>query len=99
TDFDKTWEQNSENERKIRKWFDNAVNWAGLSDQLTKKVGAERFKNVKLTYKEVTFSTNGVKTRTVKFTVAAKEGYTVDNWANEISLVVRVLYNRDNEST
>ncbi|AWL84051.1 hemagglutinin [Mycoplasmopsis synoviae] len=99
TDFDKTWEQNSENERKIRKWFDNAVNWAGLSDQLTKKLGAERFKNVKLTYKEVTFSTNAVKTPTVKFTVAAKEGYTLDNSANEISLVVRVLYNRDNEST
>ncbi|MFL1038900.1 hemagglutinin, partial [Mycoplasmopsis synoviae] len=44
TDFDKTWEQNLENERKIREWFDNAVNWAGLSDQLTKKLGAERFK-------------------------------------------------------
>ncbi|AKB11007.1 hypothetical protein VY93_01390 [Mycoplasmopsis synoviae ATCC 25204] len=99
TDFDKNWEQNSENERKIREWFDNAVNWAGLSDQLTKKLGAERFKNVKLTYKEVTFSTNAVKTPTVKFTVAAKEGYTLDNSANEISLVVRVLYNHDNEST
>ncbi|MFL0972978.1 hemagglutinin, partial [Mycoplasmopsis synoviae] len=52
-----------------------------------------------LTYKEVTFSTNAVKTPTVKFTVAAKEGYTLDNSANEISLVVRVLYNRDDEST
>ncbi|WP_225606972.1 hemagglutinin [Mycoplasmopsis synoviae] len=104
TDFDKTWEQNSENERKIREWFDNATNWATLSEQLTKKLGAERFKNVKLTYKEVTFSTNAVKTPTVTFTVAAKEGYTlVDSGENasatEISLVVRVLYNRDNEST
>ncbi|UBX97793.1 hypothetical protein K6989_02420 [Mycoplasmopsis synoviae] len=99
TDFDKTWEQNSENERKIREWFREASSWAGLSDQLTKKLGAERFKNVKLTYKEVTFSTNAVKTPTVTFTVAAQDGYTLDNSANEISLVVRVLYNRDDEST
>ncbi|MFA7728954.1 hemagglutinin [Mycoplasmopsis synoviae] len=103
TDFDKTWEQNSEeNERKIRKWFDNAANWVGLSDQLTKKLGAERFKNVKLTYKEVTFSTNAIKTPTVKFTVAAKEGYTLTTGDNasgtEISLVVRVLYNRGSEN-
>ncbi|AKB10988.1 hypothetical protein VY93_01240 [Mycoplasmopsis synoviae ATCC 25204] len=97
--FDKTWEQNSEeNERKIRKWFDNAANWVGLSDQLTKKLGAERFKNVKLTYKEVTFSTNAVKTPTVTFTVEAQDGYTLDNSANEISLVVRVLYNRGSEN-
>ncbi|AKB11008.1 hypothetical protein [Mycoplasmopsis synoviae] len=99
TDFDKNWEQNSENERKIREWFDNAVNWAGLSDQLTKKLGAERFKNVKLTFKEASFSGDDIKTPTVKFTVEAKDGYTLDNSANEISLVVRVLYNRGSEST
>ncbi|WP_318035590.1 hypothetical protein [Mycoplasmopsis synoviae] len=99
TDFDKTWEQNSENKRKIREWFREASNWASLSDQLTKKLGAERFKNVKLTYKEVTFSTNAVKTPTVTFTVEAQDGYTLDNSANEISLIVRVLYNRDDEST
>ncbi|MFA7701801.1 hemagglutinin [Mycoplasmopsis synoviae] len=102
--FDKTWGQNSENEGKIREWFGNAANWEGLSDQLTKKLGAERFKNVKLTYKEVTFSTNVVKTPNVTFTVSAKEGYTlVDSGENasatEISLVVRVLYNRGSEST
>ncbi|MFL1037859.1 hemagglutinin, partial [Mycoplasmopsis synoviae] len=85
--------------RKIRKWFDNAANWEGLSDQLTKKLGAERFKNVKLTYKELTFSTNAVKTPTVTFTVEAQDGYTVDNSGNEISLVVRVLYNGGSEST
>ncbi|MFL1037890.1 hemagglutinin, partial [Mycoplasmopsis synoviae] len=65
SDFDKTWEQNWEKERKIRKWFDNAAKWEGLSDQVTKKLGAERFKKVKLTYKEVSFSTNAVKTPTV----------------------------------
>ncbi|AKB10992.1 hypothetical protein VY93_01260 [Mycoplasmopsis synoviae ATCC 25204] len=104
TDFDKTWGQNSEeNERKIRKWFDNAANWASLSEQLTKKLGAERFKNVKLTFKSARFSTDPAKVPTVTFTVAAKEGYTLttgDNAsATEISLVVRVLYNRESEST
>ncbi|MFL1059593.1 hemagglutinin, partial [Mycoplasmopsis synoviae] len=68
-------------------------------------LGAERFKNVKLTFKEASFSGEiNVKTPTVTFTVAAKDGYTlVDSKENasatEISLVVRVLYNRDNEST
>ncbi|MFL1059901.1 hemagglutinin, partial [Mycoplasmopsis synoviae] len=51
--FDKTWEQNSENKRKIRAWFDNAINWAGLSEQLTKKLGAERFKNVILSNPQI----------------------------------------------
>ncbi|MBD5788935.1 phase-variable hemagglutinin, partial [Mycoplasma synoviae GX11-T] len=102
--FDKTWGQNSEeNERKIREWFREASNWAGLSDQLTKKLGVERFKNVKLTFKEASFSSDNIKTPTVKFTVKAKDGYTLaegqDASAQEISLVVRVLYNRDNEST
>ncbi|MFL1028570.1 hypothetical protein ACJOMT_04065, partial [Mycoplasmopsis synoviae] len=76
TDFDKTWEQNLENERKIREWFREASNWAGLSDQLTKKLGAETFKNVKLTFKSARFSTDPAKVPTVTFTVAAKEGHT-----------------------
>ncbi|WP_421466775.1 hypothetical protein [Mycoplasmopsis synoviae] len=101
--FDKTWAQNSENEGKIREWFATVSNWATLSDQLTKKLGAERFKNVKLTFKEASFSSDNIKTPTVTFTVAAKEGYTLttgDNAsATEISLVVRVLYNHDDEST
>ncbi|MFL1058591.1 hemagglutinin, partial [Mycoplasmopsis synoviae] len=74
--FDSTWNENSANQTKIRDWFREAANWAGLSDQLTKKLEAERFKNVKLTYKEATFSTNAIKTPTVKFTVKVKEGYT-----------------------
>ncbi|MFL1058653.1 hemagglutinin, partial [Mycoplasmopsis synoviae] len=96
------WRENSANQTKIREWFREAANWAGISDQLTKKLEAERFKNVKLTYKEVTFSTNAIKTPTVKFTVKAKEGYiltTGDNASGtEISLVVRVLYNRGSEN-
>ncbi|WP_011283405.1 FIVAR domain-containing protein [Mycoplasmopsis synoviae] len=101
--FDSSWAQNSENERKIREWFGDATNWEGLSDQLTKKLGAERFKNVKLTFKSARFSTDPAKVPTVAFTVAAKDGYTLttgDNAsATEISLVVRVLYNRGSEST
>ncbi|AKB10997.1 hypothetical protein VY93_01295 [Mycoplasmopsis synoviae ATCC 25204] len=101
--FDKTWGQNTANQDKIRVWFRDAANWAGLSDQLTKKLGAETFKNVKLTFKEASFSgENNIKTPTVTFTVAAKEGYTLttgDNAsATEISLVVRVLYNRGSEN-
>ncbi|WP_369024369.1 hemagglutinin [Mycoplasmopsis synoviae] len=100
--FDSRWRENSENQRKIREWFREASNWAGLSDQLTKKLGAERFKNVKLTFKEASFSGDDIKTPTVKFTVKAKEGYTLttgDNAsATKISLVVRVLYNRGSEN-
>ncbi|WVH36845.1 hypothetical protein SE856_01130 [Mycoplasmoides gallisepticum] len=103
--FDSSWTNanNSDNQNKIKAWFGHAANWEGLSDQLTKKLGAERFKNVKLTFKEASFSSDNIKTPTVTFTVAAKEGYTLaegqDASAQEISLVVRVLYNRDDEST
>ncbi|WP_350266692.1 hypothetical protein ABOD99_03215 [Mycoplasmoides gallisepticum] len=103
--FDSSWTNanDSDNQNKIKAWFGHAANWEGLSDQLTKKLGAERFKNVKLTFKEASFSSDSIKTPTVTFTVAAKEGYTLaegqDASAQEISLVVRVLYNRDDEST
>ncbi|MFL1059812.1 hemagglutinin, partial [Mycoplasmopsis synoviae] len=80
TDFDSSWAQNSENERKIREWFDNAVNWAGLSDLLTKKLGVERFKNVVLSnpqiiFEDVRLSSASVKFPKVTFRVAAKDGY------------------------
>nr|ADF45430.1 phase-variable surface lipoprotein hemagglutinin [Mycoplasmopsis synoviae] len=99
--FDKTWEQNSENERKIREWFDNAVNWAGLSDQLTKKLGAERFKNVVLSNPQIIFEdvrllTRGsVKFPKVTFTVAAKDGYQLtsgEGTTTTLELKIRVLY-------
>ncbi|MBD5788877.1 VlhA.4.02 variable lipoprotein family protein, partial [Mycoplasma synoviae GX11-T] len=100
--FDSSWTNDLDNQNKIKAWFGDAVNWEGLSDQLTKKLGAERFKNVKLTFKEASFSSDNIKTPTVTFTVAAKEGYTLttgDNAsATEISLVVRVLYNRGSEN-
>ncbi len=72
--FDSSWTNanNSDNQNKIKAWFGHAANWEGLSDQLTKKLGAERFKNVKLTFKEASFSSDNIKTPTVTFTVAAK---------------------------
>nr|ADF45426.1 phase-variable surface lipoprotein hemagglutinin [Mycoplasmopsis synoviae] len=100
--FDSRWTNDLDNQDKIKAWFREASNWASLSEQLTKKLRAERFKNVKLTFKEASFSGDDIKTPTVKFTVAAKDGYTLttdDNAsATEISLVVRVLYNRESEN-
>ncbi|AAZ43641.2 hypothetical protein [Mycoplasmopsis synoviae] len=97
--FDSRWTNVEDNKSKLQTWFNTKANWSNLEDQLTKKLGAERFKNVKLTFKEASFSGDDIKTPTVNFTVAAQDGYTLDNSTNEISLVVRVLYNRDNEST
>nr|ADF45431.1 phase-variable surface lipoprotein hemagglutinin [Mycoplasmopsis synoviae] len=100
--FDSRWTNDLDTQDKIKAWFREASNWASLSEQLTKKLRAERFKNVKLTFKEASFSGDDIKTPTVKFTVAAKDGYSLttdDNAsATEISLVVRVLYNRESEN-
>ncbi|WP_318026347.1 hypothetical protein [Mycoplasmopsis synoviae] len=99
--FDKTWGQNSENEGKIRAWFGDAANWAGLSDQLTKKLGAERFKNVVLSNPQIIFEdvrllTRGsVKFPKVTFTVAAKDGYQLasgEGTSTTLELKIRVLY-------
>ncbi|AQT41490.1 hypothetical protein ACJOMT_03550 [Mycoplasmopsis synoviae] len=97
--FDKTWGQNTANQDKIKAWFGDPANWAGLEDQLTKRLGSDKFKNVKLTYASVTltdFTVGKGVTRwypTVKFNVKANEGYTLDtNSTREIDLVVRVLY-------
>ncbi|WP_225587974.1 hemagglutinin [Mycoplasmopsis synoviae] len=87
------------NKTKLEAWFGDAANWVGLEDQLTKRLGSDKFKNVKLTYASVTltdFTAGRGVTRwnpTVKFRVEANEGYTLDtNSTREIDLVVRVLY-------
>ncbi|WP_369027380.1 hemagglutinin [Mycoplasmopsis synoviae] len=101
TDFDKTWGQNTANQDKIRAWFGDAANWAGLSDQLTKKLGAERFKNVVLSNPQIIFEdvrllTRGsVKFPKVTFTVAAKDGYQLasgEGTSTTLELKIRVLY-------
>ncbi|UBX97929.1 hemagglutinin [Mycoplasmopsis synoviae] len=86
------------NKTKLQNWFKAPANWEKLSEQLTKKLGADKFKNVKLTYKSITLTDFTVDraTRwypTVKFSVEANEGYTLNtNSTREIDLVVRVLY-------
>ncbi|AQT41479.1 hemagglutinin [Mycoplasmopsis synoviae] len=87
------------NKTKLQNWFKAPANWEKLSEQLTKKLGVDKFKNVKLTYKSITstdFTAGRGATRwnpTVKFSVKANEGYTLDiNSTREIDLVVRVLY-------
>ncbi|UBX97789.1 hypothetical protein K6989_02345 [Mycoplasmopsis synoviae] len=98
--FDSSWAQNSENERKIRAWFGDAANWEGLSDQLTKKLGAERFKNVvlsnpQITVEDVMLSSGSVKFPKVNFTVAAKDGYQLtsgEGTTTTLELKIRVLY-------
>ncbi|AAZ43666.2 putative phase-variable hemagglutinin [Mycoplasmopsis synoviae 53] len=103
--FDSSWAQNSENERKIREWFREASNWAGLSDQLTKKLGAERFKNVvllnpQIIFEDVRLLTRGsVKFPKVTFRVAAKDGYQLANGEGKtttLELKIRVLYSSSN---
>ncbi|WP_318035591.1 hypothetical protein [Mycoplasmopsis synoviae] len=98
--FDSTWGRNSDNQGKIRAWFGDAANWAGLSEQLTKKLGAERFKNVVLSnpqiiFEDVMLSSGSVKFPKVTFTVAAKDGYQLasgEGTSTTLELKIRVLY-------
>ncbi|UBX99389.1 hemagglutinin [Mycoplasmopsis synoviae] len=95
--FDKTWGQNTTNQDKIKDWFREASNWAGLSEQLTKKLGVDKFKNVVLSQPNVTFEIinwNGQTWRvpTVTFNLAAKEGYELTGSTNTIALKIRVVY-------
>ncbi|UBX97241.1 hemagglutinin [Mycoplasmopsis synoviae] len=89
------------NQKKLEDWF--AANQDKLSlvaDQLTKKLGADKFKNVTLTnpqvsYEEVTVNTYTWKNPKVTFNIQAKPGYqltepTTDS--KQISLTIRVLY-------
>ncbi|MFL1059594.1 hypothetical protein ACJONO_04515 [Mycoplasmopsis synoviae] len=41
------------NKSKLQTWFDTKANWNNLEDQLVKKLGREKFKNVKLTNPQV----------------------------------------------
>ncbi|WP_369027525.1 hemagglutinin [Mycoplasmopsis synoviae] len=99
--FDSRWTNDSANQDKIKAWFGDAANWAGLSDQLTKKLGAERFKNVVLSNPQIIFEdvrllTRGsVKFPKVTFTVAAKDGYQLasgEGTSTTLELKIRVLY-------
>ncbi|TNK91749.1 hemagglutinin [Mycoplasmopsis pullorum] len=87
------------NKTKLEAWFSNSANWAGLEDQLTKRLGSDKFKKVKLTYRSITltdFTAGKRATRwnpTVKFRVEAKDDYALDSTStSELDIVVRVLY-------
>ncbi|MEX0364343.1 hemagglutinin, partial [Mycoplasmopsis synoviae] len=85
------------NLEKLRTWFDIPANWEKLSEQLTKKLGADKFKNVVLTAPTVSYEDNGSNTRIPKvtFTLQGKDGYILqtDNGAtSSLTLSIRVLY-------
>ncbi|AKB10999.1 hypothetical protein [Mycoplasmopsis synoviae] len=88
------------NKTKLQNWFKAPANWEKLSEQLTKKLGADKFKNVTLTnpqvsYEEITVNSNTWKNPKVTFTVEAKPGYELTQPTTDpkqISLTIRVLY-------
>ncbi|UBX97925.1 hemagglutinin [Mycoplasmopsis synoviae] len=88
------------NQQKLQEWFNTSSNWEKLSEQLTKKLGADKFKNVTLTnpqvsYEEVTVNSNAWKNPKVTFNIQAKPGYQLTEPTTEesqISLSIRVLY-------
>ncbi|WP_225601423.1 hemagglutinin [Mycoplasmopsis synoviae] len=95
------------NQKKLEDWF--AANQDKLSlvaDQLTKKLGEEKFKNMVLstptiTWDEVEFSNKGSNkvylTPKVTFNLAAKDGYALaEGSAATVTLTIRVLYKDSN---
>ncbi|MFL1048789.1 hemagglutinin, partial [Mycoplasmopsis synoviae] len=61
----------------LQQWFATESNWEKLSEQLTKKLGADKFKNVTLTnpvvtYEEITVNSNTWKNPKVTFNIQAK---------------------------
>ncbi|UBX99375.1 hypothetical protein [Mycoplasmopsis synoviae] len=87
------------NQEKLQNWFNAPANWEKLAEQLTKKLGADKFKNVTLSSPTVTYETistdSEIRIPKVTFTVAAKDGYNLTEPIGEtkqISLSIRVLY-------
>ncbi|UBX98866.1 hemagglutinin [Mycoplasmopsis synoviae] len=89
------------NKTKLEAWFaSNQDKFTLVADQLTRKLGSDKFKNVTLTnpqvsYEEVTVNSNAWKNPKVTFNIQAKPGYqltepTTDS--KQISLTIRVLY-------
>ncbi|MFA7701800.1 hemagglutinin [Mycoplasmopsis synoviae] len=92
-------ETTNQNQEKLQNWFNDPANWEKLSEQLTKKLGADKFKNVTLSSPKVTYETistgSEVKIPKVTFTVTAKDGYNLtapEGDTKQISLSIRVLY-------
>ncbi|WP_318035626.1 hypothetical protein [Mycoplasmopsis synoviae] len=98
--------QEKANKTKLEAWFREESNWAVLEDQLTKKLGEEKFKNMTLSNTEISWdevrfsnrgSNKGYLTPKVTFNLAAKNGYTLaKESANTVTLTIRVLYKDTN---
>ncbi|UBX98442.1 hemagglutinin [Mycoplasmopsis synoviae] len=84
----------------LQQWFETPANWEKLSEQLTKKLGSDKFKNVVLTaptvsYEKVTVGKYTWKNPKVAFNIQAKPGYELTEPTTnpkQISLTIRVLY-------
>ncbi|WP_225587969.1 hemagglutinin [Mycoplasmopsis synoviae] len=93
------------NKTKLQNWFNTSSNWEKLAEQLTKKLGADKFKNVTLSSPTVTYETistgSEVRIPKVTFTLQGKEGYelqTTDGASATLSLSIRVLYTSENQT-
>ncbi|WP_223211472.1 hemagglutinin [Mycoplasmopsis synoviae] len=95
------------NQQKLEAWFKaNQDKFTLVADQLTRKLGSDKFKNVTLTnptisWDEVRFSKGNVTklylTPKVTFNLAAKEGYALaQDSATSVTLTIRVLYKDSN---
>ncbi|AKB10990.1 hypothetical protein [Mycoplasmopsis synoviae] len=93
------------NKTKLQEWFATSSNWEKLSEQLTKKLGYDKFKNVTLTNPVISYDDvstgRDVRIPKVTFTVAAKDGYNLTEPTGEkkqITLSIRVLYTSQNQT-
>nr|WP_309299854.1 hypothetical protein [Mycoplasmopsis synoviae] len=96
-DFDASQTNVEDNKSKLQTWFNTKANWSNLEDQLVKKLGSEKFKNVKLTNPRVDWdivNSNQYRPK-VTFDVTQKEGYELQSgseFSQSLTMVIRVLY-------
>ncbi|UBX99378.1 hemagglutinin [Mycoplasmopsis synoviae] len=84
-------------------WFNqNQDKLSLVADQLTKKLGEEKFKNMtlsnpRITWDELVRTEGTILTPKVTFNLAAKDGYTLaEGSATTVTLTIRVLYKDSN---
>ncbi|UBX98869.1 hypothetical protein [Mycoplasmopsis synoviae] len=87
-------------------WFAaNQDKFTLVADQLTKKLGKDKFKNMVLsnptiTWDELTIPEGTILTPKVTFNLTPKDGYTLaDNSENAVTLTIRNLYKEANPDT
>ncbi|QEX46131.1 GA module-containing protein [Mycoplasmoides gallisepticum] len=95
--FTESQTNEDDNKTKLQTWFDTKENWSNLEDQLVKKLGSEKFKNVKLTNPQVDWDivNNNEYRPKVTFNVTQKEGYELQSgseFSQILTMVIRVLY-------